>query len=30
MTAVGRSYLAVLVIFVGELLLLYAFQQYFS
>jgi len=30
MTAITRSYVTVLIIFVGELLLLYAFQQYFS
>ena len=30
MTAVGKSYLTVLIVFVGELLLLYFFQQYFS
>jgi hypothetical protein len=30
MTAINRSYVTVLIIFVGELLLLYAFQQYFS
>jgi hypothetical protein len=29
-TSLLRSYLLVLVVFIGELLLLYAFQQYFS
>jgi hypothetical protein len=29
-TSVNRSYVTVLVIFIGELLLLYFFQQYFS
>jgi hypothetical protein len=29
-TAINRSYVTVVIIFVGELLLLYAFQQYFS
>jgi hypothetical protein len=29
-TPINRSYLTVLVVFVGELLLLYFFQQYFS
>jgi hypothetical protein len=29
-TAVHRSYVVVLIMFAGELLLLYFFQQYFS
>jgi len=29
-TAVGKSYLTVAIVFVGELILLYFFQQYFS
>jgi len=29
-TSVGKSYVTVLFVFVGELLLLYFFQQYFS
>ena len=30
MTAVGKSYITVAIVFVSELLLLYFFQQYFS
>jgi hypothetical protein len=29
-TSLNRNYVAVLIMFVGELLLLYFFQQYFS
>jgi hypothetical protein len=29
-TSFNRSYVTVLIIFIGELLLLYFFQQYFS
>jgi len=29
-TSIGKNYLAVAFVFVGELLLLYFFQQYFS